>query len=74
MNKMKTYRSNIVHTTRFWNNLHHVILKGKRLESQVILKSFRASRPKDLNSIANIYKDYLLWFDLRFNKLHNLGT
>ena len=41
--------------TRFWNDLHQVLLKAKIFENQIILKSLGARQPKDINSIAKIY-------------------
>jgi hypothetical protein len=34
---IKTYISNVAHTTYFWNNLHQVKLSVKKLESTIFL-------------------------------------
>jgi hypothetical protein len=39
---------------RFWISLHQVLLKKERLESQIIVFSFGAIKPKGINSIAKI--------------------
>ena len=43
--KRKTQISNLVRTTRFWNNLHQVTLKVERLENQII---FGSNKPKTI--------------------------
>ena len=53
---IKALISNIVRTTRFCNNLHQVRSYSKNVESQIIQKSFGASKPKGLNRIAKVTK------------------
>jgi hypothetical protein len=61
LNRCPYLISNLVRTTRFWNNLHQVTLKIKRLESQIILTNFvskNTNRPKqksENNTKTNVH-------------------
>ena len=53
----KQWRSHLVSTARFWNNLHQVHSKPKYLKAK--LKVLGAIKPKGLNRIANIWWGHL---------------
>ena len=43
---MKTYISNLVQATRFWNNLYQVTLKVKIFQRQIFLKVVESKKTK----------------------------
>ena len=45
---------NLVHTTRFWYNLHQVDAQNQKIGKPNNLKVLGARHPKDLNRIAKI--------------------
>jgi hypothetical protein len=53
--------SNLVRTTRFWNNFHQV-RSVKIFENQIILKSLGARKTKSLNMIAKV-KELVICLD-----------
>jgi hypothetical protein len=48
--------SNLVRRTRFWNKVHQVRVKFKRVKTQIILKALGARKPICLNRKTNMSK------------------